>query len=368
MDNKISKKRFIFVFATLFTIIIVLILVLFVAPVKLNKKYTNITKCDNVILFIGDGMGENIVKMHNTYYDKTCSFESLEYSGYVTTASLSRALPTDSAASATAMATGNKTDNKRIGCNREQNFTNISELLITNDKHVGIITTDDLYGATPACFSAHSQDRTFYDTIIKSQIASNIDLFIGAGKEKYDSYQTMLTDKGYTYVNSYSELPHNFSKKLVVSLDEVSITEDSELTFSFKDVVEYAVEYMERNYPNGYFLMIEGAHIDKNITKKDIFKAIEAVKEFDDAIAYVKDYFANDNNTAIIVTADHETGNLNEFNGTKDDISNDLIIDNDHSKQNVKYYINMPSKFRKQIFNKTIDNTEIFYMIKNMLI
>ena len=90
-----------------------------VAPLVYNGEK------QNVILMIGDGMGFNHIKAAQAAYgDLFITTAEKAAEGEVTTYSLN-ALPTDSAAAATALATGNKTRNgqeKRLNQRRNGRF------------------------------------------------------------------------------------------------------------------------------------------------------------------------------------------------------------------------------------------------------
>ena len=118
----------------------------------------------NVILLIGDGMGFEQVRAAGMYLngaEGTLSFESLPYQGQVTTASANSSV-TDSAAAATAIATGYKANNAVVsmaipgdGTERET----ILEKLQAQSRLTGLVTTTYITHATPACFGAHDPDR-----------------------------------------------------------------------------------------------------------------------------------------------------------------------------------------------------------------
>ncbi|MEE9246327.1 MAG: alkaline phosphatase, partial [Gemmatimonadota bacterium] len=70
-----------------------------------------------------------------------------------------------------------------------------------------------------------------------------------------------------------------------------------------------AIDVLSRD-PDGFFLMVESGAIDWMAHKKDIAGTARDVVAFDEAIAVAFDFAENDGETALIVTADHETGGL----------------------------------------------------------
>ena len=141
-----------------------------------------------VVLFIGDGMGVNHVKATSSYYEKQMFMTSLEYQGMVSTFSNSLFSPTDSAAAASSLATGRKFNNKEVSRHNGIDITTISEKAKNKGLGVGIVTTDNLYGATPASFSSHANNRGDTKQIVLAQAKSNIDLFLGAGKTTFTQF------------------------------------------------------------------------------------------------------------------------------------------------------------------------------------
>ena len=181
------KKSLMICFSVFLSLVIVAGLILgIIAIIKRAKIVTHdfvnvLPEKNKIILFIGDGMGENHIEIAQTYLDKTLCFEGFQYKGHVTTDSKAILSPTDSAAAATALATGQKVKNGAVAKQNSNNIKSITEYAKEKNLGVGIVTTDSLDGATPACFSAHANNRGDSEDIIESQLTSNIDIFLGAG-------------------------------------------------------------------------------------------------------------------------------------------------------------------------------------------
>lgn len=334
-----------------------------------KQNYESLRDSANkVVLFIGDGMGENHIKTAQVYLERDIFFDNFEISGYCTTYSNALLSPTDSAAAASALATGQKFDNKQVSRHNGKDVETISELALKKGLGVGIVTTDSLSGATPAAFSSHADKRGDDEDIIGGQINSNINLFLGAGANSYKNYQTQFENKGYTFVSNFADL-NVTSNKLIGSFESVVSSNGTDETPTLDMLSNFAINYMEQNCPQGYFLMIEGAHIDKRSHKNDIFSMIDYLDNFDKSIKTVYDAIGNQNRTAIAVTADHETGGL-KYNGeTKAQISNKMYTRTGHSSANVPYYVHIKNDEidASGIFQKTIDNTDIFRFCKSCM-
>ena len=116
----------------------------------------------NIILIIGDGMGENQVKLTEKYGlrgSQALDILKAEYKGLIDTNCLNNYV-TDSAAAATAMATGVRTLYERVGMDEEGNeLKTILDYAYENNMGTGLLTTDNLDGATPLAFSSHGTNR-----------------------------------------------------------------------------------------------------------------------------------------------------------------------------------------------------------------
>jgi len=331
-----------------------------------NSYSVEADSVENVILFIGDGMGENHLKNTLTYFEMAEPSFMADKCGSIATRSSNR-LVTDSAAAATAMATGQKVKNGEISQHRGEDIQTIVELAKRAGKKVGIITTDHLDGATPAAFSAHAADRGDREDIARSQAVSGVDLFIGEAESDYSYYNdfhSVFEENGYTFVTSETDLNANKKKaKLVATLPEVrsEYNDGNSDDYQLDEMVKFAMTFLEND--NGYFLMVESAHIDKFSHDNQIVPALCEVRSMIDAITYVYGEISESPVTALIVTADHETGKL-ELAESKADIANKLYKSEGHTSRDVPVY----SKNAKITFNGTLQNTVIFDICNLLLL
>ncbi len=130
----------------------------------------------NVIFMIGDGMGFEHVKAGGIYLTGqpgTLCFESFPYHAQVTTYSASSSV-TDSAAAATALATGHKVNNGIISLAIPGDGSELQTLLEfykLRGARTGLVTSDAMTGATPGGFGAHETSRNN-----RTQIANNFSI------------------------------------------------------------------------------------------------------------------------------------------------------------------------------------------------
>ncbi|ALM76338.1 alkaline phosphatase [Thermococcus barophilus] len=269
----------------------------------------------NIILIIGDGMGFAHIQLTRIVYGKL-NLEDFPYTGYEMTYSLSGEV-TDSAAAATALATGIKTYNGMISTvtrgDKMYNLTTLIELAQFLGKSTGLVTTTRITHATPAAFGAHVEDRDMEAEIAKQLIEHRINVLFGGGKKKFDEATLELAKKyGYEVIFDKEGLEKangEYVLGLFASSHIPYVLDRTENDVGLLDMTKKAIELLERN-PNGFFLMIEAGRIDHASHGNDIAAALAETKELDDVVGYVLEYAKKRGDTLVIVTGDHETGGL----------------------------------------------------------
>lgn len=299
---------------------------------------TDFDECKNVIFLIGDGMGFN--SLDKTRYECNVTldgFDAFPYKGESMTHSANNAV-TDSAAGGTALATGVKTNNYFVGTypndghNLVSHPMNLTELAISQGKLAGIVTTDQTTGATPASFSAHTHDRGDEKIINRQQLESKLTLCWGAETPSFTAQMaaqngfTVITDKASMDAleegsRSFGQFPHstwhNYDYKGMPTLTQMTAK---------------AIDLLDDD-EDGFFLMVEAAHIDKNSHNNEGEGMVDAVQSFDKTLSYVLDYAEKDGDTLVIVTADHETGGITFNDGQY------VYTTTNHTGVNVPLYV-----------------------------
>ena len=77
-----------------------------------------------------------------------------------------------------------------------------------------------------------------------------------------------------------------------------------------------AIETLSKN-KNGFVLMVEGSMIDFGGHEQNLDYVISEMIDMDKAIGVAKEFAAKNNNTLVVVTADHETGGLTLTGGSR---------------------------------------------------
>jgi len=151
----------------------------------------------NVILLIGDGMGVGQIEAAGIFANgKTGSLfmESLPFSAQVVTcpaysvspgASATQPAPvTDSAAAATALATGQKVSNSVLSLaipGDGKPLTSVLEQFAAKGKSTGLVTSSYLLDATPAAFAAHVKERGMAKEIAADFLRLRPNVLLGGG-------------------------------------------------------------------------------------------------------------------------------------------------------------------------------------------
>ena len=272
---------------------------------------------DNVIIMIGDGMGWNhLYSTQNKYGIELDMLTKTDYHGFSKTRSASDAV-TDSAAGGTALSSGSRTKNGHVGVYMLDPYeviatpASITEAAISYGLSTGVVTTDSVTGATPSAFSAHERDRDFSAELFADQVASDIDLIWGAIDEETVTREACVeNDK--EYVSTLSEVQAlEYGTKSIGQFDGNTLWKglDNGDNPTLSELTVEAIDILNQN-EKGFFLMVEGAHIDKCSHSMDGDGAMTAVLEFDKAVSNAVDFAKEDGHTLVIVTADHETGSV----------------------------------------------------------
>ncbi|MBR0112753.1 MAG: alkaline phosphatase [Clostridia bacterium] len=276
----------------------------------------------NVILMIGDGMGENSIEWTKAELGYKAFMDTLPYQGYSQTDSLSGT--TDSAAGATALSCGKRVYNSNL-CTLSVlidgqgavvcSYKNLSEVAKSMGKRAGIVTSDQNSGATPAGFSVHTYKRELAEEITAQQKDCGLDLIWAAdnglsNKEEFEA-------AGWTYAQSLTELTRveNGERSFAAISGSICFETGSKSDAPLSTLTTMAIKNLDN--PDGFFLTVEGAHIDKNSHSNNKEGMMKALMEFDKAVENAVAYASERSDTIVVVTADHETGGITYNEETK---------------------------------------------------
>jgi alkaline phosphatase len=325
----------------------------------------------SVILLIGDGMGDSEITMARNYQVGAAgrlALDGLPLTGAYTTYAVCEdnpALPdyvVDSAASATAWATGHKTSNHRLStaAGSDQTLRTILERAQENGFATGDVTTAELTDATPAALAAHINQRGCQGpadmtscpryrlraggagSIAEQMVDHNVDVLLGGGKQRFDQTieagphrgQTVVQSAvagGYTVVTDRAGLdavqPGNKVLGLFAAAEmtpewsgeparpspgsgpqRCAARQRPETEPTLADMTRVAIDLLDHRQASrrqGFFLQVEGASIDKFAHLADPCGQIGEAIGFDAAVRVALDYAHEHPDTLVVVTGDH---------------------------------------------------------------
>lgn len=290
-----------------------------------------VQEAKNYILMIGDGMGINHTKLceepplelkrEDGYSDGEKIFYGylLPWEGMARTDSLSGL--TDSAAAGTALASGYKTYNSYVGLDSEgQPVKSLTELANELGMASAVMSTEVKTGATPSSFLAHVPDRDEKNDLLESQkVIEEAGTIVACDFDVYDPRQLQRKVEG-TVLDTISKLEQD---------------------------------------PDGFFMMYEEAHIDKHSHDNNLNTTFLAVARFNQVIGRVMEYAYYNPDTFVLITADHETGDL------KTSVGGNMAFHIDkHTNQDVQIFVH--GQGSELFAGVTVENTQIPKTIAKM--
>ncbi|BEN05508.1 alkaline phosphatase [Serratia marcescens] len=327
----------------------------------------------NVILLIGDGMGDSEITAARNYAEGAGGYfkgiDALPLTGQYTHYSLDKKTHkpdyvTDSAASATAWATGVKTYNGALGVDvNGKDQPTLLEIAKAAGKATGNVSTAELQDATPAALVSHVTSRKCYGpeetsekcaanalenggrgSITEQLLKTSADVTLGGGAKSFNqlaksgewqgkSLKDQAAAQGYQWVSNADELQAvtlaNQQKPLLGlfadgnmpvrwlgpkasyhgNLDKPAVTCENNpartaATPTLAAMTDKAIALLKDN-PNGFFLQVEGASIDKQDHAANPCGQIGETVDLDEAVQKALAFARADGNTLVIVTADH---------------------------------------------------------------
>ncbi|MGL5629802.1 MAG: alkaline phosphatase, partial [Plesiomonas shigelloides] len=327
----------------------------------------------NVILLIGDGMGDSEITAARNYANGAGGFfagiDALPLTGQYTHYALDKKTGkpdyvTDSAASATAWSSGVKTYNGALGVDiHEKPHTTLMQLAKAAGKGTGNVSTAELQDATPAAMMAHVTARKCYGpeatsklcptnalenggkgSITEQMLQTRPDVTLGGGMKTFSevskagagqgkTLRQQAQEQGFVIVETLDDLKkvQSADQKTPLlglfsdgnmpvrwkgpkasyhgNLDQPAVTctanpERSASVPNLADMTEKAIDLLKTN-PNGFFLQVEGASIDKQDHAANPCGQFGETVDLDEAVQKALEFARADGNTLVIVTADH---------------------------------------------------------------
>ncbi|MQA73035.1 MAG: alkaline phosphatase [Solirubrobacterales bacterium] len=302
-------------------------------------------KGTSVVVLIGDGMGPvQRTALQYKLYGKveTQPIDDQDHYGMLRTHAKGGGLVTDSAAGATAMATGVKTHRNYAGVGPDGKLREtLLEIANAQGKSTAIVEDNDVTNATLAAFAAHHDNRDNKRIIAKQYLRdTRPDLIFGGGEEVWypkghpGKVPDMTEDdvsygnanlvakaksRGYEYAwdrKSFARLKG--PKALAMTRTDAILRGVLIRKYNYRndpyavpehEMVAKALEILGQN-PKGFFMAIDVDEIDDAGHEHSPRLLFRSGREINLIAAELKRYQRRNPNTLVIITADHETGGL----------------------------------------------------------
>ena len=347
-------------------------------------------KAKSIILLIGDGMSASQVSSYRLLKggpNARLAVDKFPISGIVLTHS-EDAIVTDSASSATAYSTGLKTNNTFLGLDKDKNvLENLTEKIHGYGFVSSLIATSEVTHATPAAFAAHIDLRWKTDEISAQMMDSNVVTILGGGRHfflpeemggKREDGRDLLKEVENSHVllthkDQLNDFDQTTSGKVVglfadEHLRDLEKPENHSTEPSLSEMLNFAIKRSETFMDNGCkgsFIMVEGSQVDWAGHSNDINYLKREMQDLEEAIVLAVDYANKNQDTLVIVTADHETGGLliepaspADYTGNEVKFSfNTAIGRGSHTGVPVPVYAYGPGS---ENFTGTLDNTDVY--------
>ena len=387
-------------------------LTVYIIAVSSEAKGPKNTRAKNIIFIVPDGMGLADVTAARIFKygpdGDRLSFELLPVIGYQSTHSADSTV-TDSAAAASAWASGDKYNNGEISCH-DNNFDGICDdvpvqtildIAQKKGKSAGLVTTSDITHATPAAFGANVHNRKCEEEIALQYLARDIEVLLGGGIAGnrsscklmhsdsegawLDDMLDQYADAGYTIVSTEDDMNAAVDAKAqkllglfnkggktqeIFRVDPTVVYPDGEPTLP--EMTQAALNILEKN-KKGFFLMVECAQIDWANHAQDYEGQLAETLALDETVEVVLDWVyakkKRRKETLIVVVPDHETAGF-AINGPsgilaeQGQLIEDAWAGSGHTAVDVLIWAQGPSSSK---FGRALDNTDLYYLMKEAM-
>ncbi|UBM59034.1 alkaline phosphatase [Marinilongibacter aquaticus] len=324
------------------------------------KFKTDDSAVKNIIFMIGDGNGLAHISAGLYANNAQLNLSQLKSIGLVKTNSADD-LVTDSAAGATAFASGKKTNNRYIGMGADnEKLPTLFEILAPQGFNTALITTDEITGATPSAFYGHVLDRDMSGDLANQFMNSNV-RYTAAGGAKYFKQNK----GGLKIVTDLNEIRANSTQPQAYFPTEGGLPSIIDGRGPFLQSAFTAVSGALKTEHKPFILMLENGFIDGSGHKNDAEMLIAEEKDFDKTVGLAMQYVDENPGTLLIITADHETGGVSLSHGSVQDRKVDIQFDShDHTGILVPIFAYGPGAAH---FQGVYENTAVFEKILKVL-
>lgn len=321
-------------------------------------------KAKNIIFFLGDGLSLATIAATRVYLggeEKSLAFESFADTGLAKTYALDRLVP-DSASAATAFLCGVKANYGTIGVaghfkrgdceaskKAEYYVDSIAKWALEAKRSIGLVTNTKVTDATPAALYAHSAERDWENDkkvkndcgknsgvedialqLMQGEVGKQFKVIMGGGKAQFidqDLYDEGKRRDGRDLIKDF--LKESTQNTYVETIDDLmalkasetqrllGLFNDGHLKYNLKalaskknqqpslaEMTQKALELLEFQNENGYFLFVEAGRIDTAHHNTKAQLALDETAELSKAVELARK-LTNMEDTLIVVSSDH---------------------------------------------------------------
>lgn len=283
-------------------------------------------KAKNVIMLIADGMSTEAITLARHTKGDSLAMDEISVGSVIT--SWANGPITDSAPGGTVYAAGEKTNNKYIGTSvNDTPMASILEGAESVGRATGIIATSEITHATPGDFTAHTNNRKYYNQILQQQINQDMEVVLGGGFNKpsgfssevsseeftsyYEDQVNNIKEEGFDFITTKDELTSYDGDKLWGSFADADLkyyfdrqSDNDNLQPSLAEMTDKAIEILNKD-EDGFFLMVEGSKVDWAAHANNTVGIVSDILAFDEAVKAAVEFAKADGNTVVVVTTDH---------------------------------------------------------------
>jgi alkaline phosphatase len=296
-----------------------------------------------IFLFLADGGGiphMEITRQYNRLLDEGMVIpDNIMKEGVLglITTHPADSLSTDSAAAATALASGCKAKIGALGMCADGTVPKTAmEVAKERGMRIGLVTNSTVYDASPAAFLCHVPSRKHFGAIVNRYLELEPEVLLGGGRDQFlptgrtggarnDDTDMIASfqQKGYRYAWNKQELAKATGGRVLglFNLREMSfeLDRDRGTEPSLYDMTQTAIGVLREGNSRGFFVFIESENIDSASHLTDVASVIHGYREFDRAVGLAYEFYKkHPDETLIIVTSDHESGGLGFVLALKD--------------------------------------------------
>ncbi len=283
----------------------------------------------NIIMVVSDGMGPAYTTAYRNYVDdpstpqiETVVFDDILVGNASTYPAQVSGYVTDSAAAATALATGVKSYNGAIGVDVDKNPVNsVMHYAKSKGMRTGLAVTSQIVHATPASYIAHNESRKnyneiaedFYDVRVNGEFVA--DVMLGGGTTYFErddrNVLAEFVEAGYQHADTYDQLdtvPKGSNVLGLFAPVALPAALDDKRKNRLQFLTEHAIKHLEND--KGFFLLVEASQVDWAGHANDIASAMAEMHDLAQTMEYLREYVKANPDTLVVLTADHSTGGL----------------------------------------------------------